>query len=380
MKILVFAPNAGVSFGGGGGSNFTVKLANSMSEMGHDVTIAGYHVWPREKLESYHGKIDAKITGDEDVLKSASRIPWKLSAYSGLLAFGFNGFIRRTLQDDYDAVWFQDDIPKAAEKYLDGRNIMLYVHFPFMARGKLPDRSLAESINEWLLRRIAGRILVRRPQDHHVKIFCNSTLTQTALKMMGVESEILYIYVNQPSQVNSGPRDKIVISLGNIQTQKRQLDIIEAFNRSKMKNDGWELHLVGAPRDKGYLAKVSRISGSQVKIRGMIPQSELVELFQRASVLVHAAVTEQFGLAPLEGMSYGVYPIVRDSDESGVWTDGTEHGRFCRGYSSIDELIYAFDSVDQTPITDGQRFIVMERSRSFSKELFDAKVKGALSG
>jgi len=66
------------------------------------------------------------------------------------------------------------------------------------------------------------------------------------------------------------------------------------------------LKIVGSGRDEKYLKS---IAGNTVEFLGNVFDSELPKLFQNAKAFLFSAVDEEFGIAPIEAMSYGL-PVI----------------------------------------------------------------------
>jgi len=77
--------------------------------------------------------------------------------------------------------------------------------------------------------------------------------------------------------------------------------LIEAANEEKC-----ELHIVGIGRDETYLKS---LAGPTVRFLGNISDKKLAEELRGAKGFLFASVDEEFGIAPVEAMGYGV-PVI----------------------------------------------------------------------
>ncbi len=77
--------------------------------------------------------------------------------------------------------------------------------------------------------------------------------------------------------------------------------LIKAANKMK-----FNLKIVGTGRDEKYLKS---ISGPTVEFLGNLSDEELTKTYQQAKAFLFASVDEEFGIAPVEAMGYGL-PVI----------------------------------------------------------------------
>jgi glycosyltransferase involved in cell wall biosynthesis len=107
--------------------------------------------------------------------------------------------------------------------------------------------------------------------------------------------------------------NRYVLSVARIDVQKRQLDLIDAFSRTK--HDGWKLALVGAADYGGKYARqvcAAAQSRDDVIMLGQQPRGALAELYLNAGVFVLPSSHEGQPIAVLEAISYGCPLILSD--------------------------------------------------------------------
>jgi glycosyltransferase involved in cell wall biosynthesis len=102
-----------------------------------------------------------------------------------------------------------------------------------------------------------------------------------------------------------GPRDDYVLLVGAVEARKQPLVAADAA-----RDAGRRLVVVGPERDSA-LARALRERGADV--RGVVPQDELVRLYQRAAALLLPTRYEGFGLTAAEAMATGT-PVVAAPD------------------------------------------------------------------
>lgn len=109
-------------------------------------------------------------------------------------------------------------------------------------------------------------------------------------------------------------REKIILCVGALQIRKNVVRLIEAFERLPAgARDGWKLVLAGSTAGFGAAAIITRIERSmqvmQIQLRGYVTNSDLKDLYQRASIFAFPSLDEGFGIPVLEAMANGI-PVI----------------------------------------------------------------------
>ncbi len=91
------------------------------------------------------------------------------------------------------------------------------------------------------------------------------------------------------------------VTVSRLQKAKHVEILIGAANKAK-----FNLKIVGEGRDRQYLES---IAGSTVEFLGKISDSEFAQLYAGAKAFLFASRDEEFGIAPIEAMGYGV-PVI----------------------------------------------------------------------
>jgi glycosyltransferase involved in cell wall biosynthesis len=106
--------------------------------------------------------------------------------------------------------------------------------------------------------------------------------------------------------VSEVPREPIVLSVGAIQRRKNILRLIEAFEQLPPE---WKLLLAGSFGFDSEAAR-ERIERSprkdDIQVLGYVTDSELEDLYRRASILAFPSLDEGFGMPVLDAMARGV--------------------------------------------------------------------------
>jgi len=114
-----------------------------------------------------------------------------------------------------------------------------------------------------------------------------------------------YTLDSRPSTLNPGPytldSKPYYITVSRLARAKHVDLLIRAANEEK-----FNLHIIGIGRDEGYLRS---FAGPTVSFLGHISDEKLREELQNAKGFLFSSVDEEFGIAPIEAMGYGV-PVI----------------------------------------------------------------------
>lgn len=145
-----------------------------------------------------------------------------------------------------------------------------------------------------------------------------SKATQTALRKLGFESEVIYNTVDgfianverreRPSEI---PR--YLLHRGGGAAHKNSKRIIDAFREARGSLPDVHLKVLGLPNE---LVEKWRIPGEQdiEFVRGQLPETELSILYAESSCIVVASLEEGFGLLIIEAFGLGVPVITSNID------------------------------------------------------------------
>ena len=118
-------------------------------------------------------------------------------------------------------------------------------------------------------------------------------------------------------------KENIILSIGRIQEQKGQLQTIEFLNNFKKIQNDFKCYFVGGPSGKHgneYLHELKQTIkdfnlDKHVEFLGDLPQTEIIELFKKAKLLIHTSKFETFGLVAIEANTMGV-PVLSTNNGS----------------------------------------------------------------
>ena len=118
-------------------------------------------------------------------------------------------------------------------------------------------------------------------------------------------------------------KENIILSIGRIQEQKGQLQTIEFLNNFKKIQNDFKCYFVGGPSGKHgneYLHELKQTIkdfnlDKHIEFLGDLPQTEIIELFKKAKLLIHTSKFETFGLVAIEANTMGV-PVLTTNNGS----------------------------------------------------------------
>jgi glycosyltransferase involved in cell wall biosynthesis len=205
----------------------------------------------------------------------------------------------------------------------------------------LPVRIYAYIVNHFL--RIWDFYSSKRP-DY---LIANSKETQLRIKRFyHRDSVIIYPPVDIPKklQVTSYKLHNYYLTVSRLAKAKHIDVLIEAANKLKL-----NLKIVGTGRDENYLKS---IAGKTVEFLGNVNDQDLIIILKNAKAFLFASRDEEFGIAPVEAMGYGVPVIAYNSGGIPEYVKDGVNGFLFNQLSaeSLIEKIKEFETLDKEKI------------------------------
>jgi len=126
--------------------------------------------------------------------------------------------------------------------------------------------------------------------------------------LLGVSSSKVHVVHHGSTRLSYPPveREKVVLSVGAIQTRKNTARLIEAFEGL---DSGWRLVLAGSAGfgAEPILARAAR--NPRILVTGYVSSEELAEWYARAMIFAFPSLDEGFGIPVLEAMAAGL-PVI----------------------------------------------------------------------
>ena len=152
-------------------------------------------------------------------------------------------------------------------------------------------------------------------------------------------------------------RNNTILSVGRIQKQKGQLQILDLFKSLQYRIKGLELVFVGGPSGadgESYLNKMkNRIEElrieEEVQFVGSLSQKKLVKLMRKSKLLIHSAENETFGLVAIEAHRLGVPVLSTNQGSFKELISNNENGLVAKSFDDVqvyDFIIKLFEDAD----------------------------------
>jgi len=201
-------------------------------------------------------------------------------------------------------------------------------------------------------------------------IIANSKETQLRIKRFyNRNSFVIYPPVNIPkkSQVKYYKLNNYYITVSRL-TKAKHIDLlIEAANKLN-----FHLKIVGTGRDEKYLKS---IAGKTVELLGNLNDNQLITILKNAKAFLFASRDEEFGIAPVEAMGYGLPVIAHNSGGISEYVQDGINGFLFNKLSleSLIEKIKKFESLDEKEILK-MRKQARKKSEEFTFKKFKEKI------
>jgi glycosyltransferase involved in cell wall biosynthesis len=244
-----------------------------------------------------------------------------------------------------------------------------------------PPRFLYDEFNEmsWLRQPLVKKIfepywrLLRKIDQKNVQkidlLIANSENVQNRIrKNYQLDSEVIYPPIKTAAKIDSFPKTKKThyLFFSRLVKQKGIELVIGAFNKNQR-----PLLIVGVGPQ---LEKWQRMAKGNIEFRGFVPDQKMPQVYAQSKALVYASIQEDFGMAPVEAMSYGL-PVIAYKD-GGVKETVINHktGLFFTKYSeeTLNEIIVKFEQMQFA----GQD--CKNQARKFSAKNFQQKIKATI--
>jgi GalNAc-alpha-(1->4)-GalNAc-alpha-(1->3)-diNAcBac-PP-undecaprenol alpha-1,4-N-acetyl-D-galactosaminyltransferase len=165
------------------------------------------------------------------------------------------------------------------------------------------------------------KMLRRITYPYADRITGNSTelVEQLAREIRSTKIELVRNLLVQPRLNDSfpGEKQKFVLNVGRLVSQKNHDLLIRAFARTEISTDGWNLILVGDGERREDLDALVNTLGIQSKVRFVGEHQDTKEWYLKSSIFVLTSNYEGMPNAVLEAMSYGM-TVICTEDCGGV--------------------------------------------------------------
>jgi len=187
------------------------------------------------------------------------------------------------------------------------RGQVVTVHDLFFLDPDFRTMGLNQEIGRWY-----RRLVVRTVPGSAVQI---TTMTQTVAAqirdVLHIDPPIhrtpIALFIGGERDPAAGLTDPFVLHVGGAAHHKNTPATVRAFRAAQV--DGFKLVVVGIAQDHPLAAE---FAGPDVIFSGWITDGQLLDIYDRAAVLVFPSLSEGYGLPVLEGMARGCAVITSD--------------------------------------------------------------------
>ena len=159
-------------------------------------------------------------------------------------------------------------------------------------------------------------------------------------------------------------RENILLSVGRIQEQKRQMEVLKFIDNFRKIDTNFLCYFVGGPSGKSgddYLIELKNTVkelnlDSNVEFLGNLTQTEIKILMNRSKLLIHTSQYETFGLVAIEANAMGV-PVL--TTNRGSLMEIIEHNN--NGYISENLIDGRVNNFVKNLLTDDKKFKGMSK-------------------
>lgn len=190
-------------------------------------------------------------------------------------------------------------IPAIIGKLFFGKKFIFNYNYDYLEWARVENKSSLVPLlffQQWLAFKFCDGVFVA---DEQMKEYAKKFVSETKITIIrnGVD-----ISSFKPLPKINDNKEKIILSVGRLETQKNYEQLIEAISRLKVKI---KLIIVGRGTLKEKLIKYARKLGVKLQIIDVVPNDELPEIYNSADVYVQPSLIEAPVKTLLEAMSCG---------------------------------------------------------------------------
>jgi len=333
MRIGVIHHSLNVA---GGGERLCLKTIEALKEAGHEVVLATVEPTNWKRVERILGKV---VKPD----KETSLLPFKLELF-GIYMRLLTSFSALKLRKKCDLLinTHGDALPVKAD--------IIYMHYPMFAL--LKDNPVSTKYSESIFWRayfapyemIQGIIAQKFLEG---LILTNSNFSRKAIKKYtGKDSVVVYPPVDIKTfaiATKSEKRENLIVSCGRYSAEKNYEFVLKVAEKLREKAKFIIIGSVSGRVSRDYYEKLSQIKRKKkldnVELLRNVSFGDLLRIYGKAKIYLHAMKYEHFGISVVEAMAAGMVPVVHRS--GGSWEDILEAKQGVHGfsYTTLDEAV-----------------------------------------
>ena len=320
----------------GGADRLCLKTIEALKEAGHEVVLATVEPTNWKRVERILGKV---VKPD----KETSLLPFKLELF-GIYMRLLTSFSALKLRKKCDLLinTHGDALPVKAD--------IIYMHYPMFAL--LKDNPVSTKYSESIFWRayfapyeIIQEIIAQKFLEG--LILTNSNFSRKAIKKYtGKDSVVVYPPVDIKTfaiATKSEERENLIVSCGRYSAEKNYEFVLEVAEKLREKAKFIIIGSVSGRVSRDYYEKLSQIKRKKkldnVELLRNVSFGDLLRIYGKAKIYLHAMKYEHFGISVVEAMAAGMVPVVHRS--GGSWEDILEAKQGVHGfsYTTLDEAV-----------------------------------------
>ncbi|MGB9615466.1 MAG: glycosyltransferase family 4 protein [Fervidobacterium sp.] len=130
------------------------------------------------------------------------------------------------------------------------------------------------------------------------------------VKEYGVNRERIHVTgngIDLEKYAYSTEKQQVIVSLGRLVSYKRIDKVIRIFKEVKERISNVRLLIVG---DGPERKKLEALASNDIKFLGFVSEEQKIAILRKAKILISCSEFEGFGMAPIEGLACGAYPVL----------------------------------------------------------------------
>ncbi len=201
-------------------------------------------------------------------------------------------------------------------------------------------------------------------------LIANSEETKKRIqKFYRRDSTVIYPPVCIPEKIENGnlKTENYYITVSRLAKAKHVDLLIRASNKY-----GFHLKIIGVGRD---LKRLEGIAGKYTELLGNVSDEKLKQLYAKARGFLFASVDEEFGIAPVEAMGYGM-PVIAFASGGLIETvtEGVNGYLFDKlSESSLHQKIKKLESLTEKQYAE-MKINARKEAEKYSEEVFEKKI------
>lgn len=358
----------------GGGERVSLAIIEALKELGGRVDLATVEKTDWRRVKRAFGDVALPD-------KEMSILPLRLRLF-GIYQRSLTGFYAYKYRKNYDLIINShgDVMPAFCD--------VTYMHFPtFTLLKQKPEVFVKYRKNLfWRIYFTPYEFIQTRLVQAYIEnslILTNSLFSKSVIKRWtGREAKVVYPPVEvEKFLFAGGKRENIVVTCSRF-TPEKNLELIPEV-ASKVPKAKFYVFGSTTKTSREVLSKVKRrakeLKVDNVTLRPDAPLSEMLAIYRKAKVYLHAMVGEHFGLSVVEAMASGLVPIVHKS--GGPYMDilNGKQGVYGFYYEDADEAASHVNFLIENEKEAGEiREKAIERSLRFNKRAFKSSFVEAI--